>query len=234
MPPANRVGTASATVEAQSFEFATPIAMRPRDTMLAIVATAHTNDGPDFDAEDLEGWEEIASFGAATPAGKVWILRREALEGDPSTVIVPMLDPLAWGRGALLIYRNLPATAAAVASGFNEVAASINFVCPSLVLTRYSDLYLGIALVTTAAVSVAAPAGTTEIHEVLGVDAYALEVFELLREEPGATGTKTATTAAPQSGLAVALALAADPVIGASKAFGFDPVGAIGLPSEGV
>jgi hypothetical protein len=211
--------------------FQTPTATKARDTLIAILATADTNDGPDL--TDLDGWIEEAAFTFAATSSKVWVLRREAQIGDTSTVEIPFLDATAWGLGVLAVWRNLNTGSDVVASGSTAVAASTNFPCPTLALTTYSDLYVGIALVTSAATAVAPPAGGTELAE-LQSGGRTLEVFQRLPEAVGATGAQTATTGANQSGGAAAIALAADPIIGFGKSFAFDPVGAIGLPSEGV
>jgi hypothetical protein len=108
-----------------------------------------------------------------------------------------------------------------------------NFVCPARELAAYSDLYIGLVLVTTAATAVTPPAGCLERHEEQA-GGRTLEVFDLLAEATGTTGTKVATVAAAQDGLTASIALAAAPVIGFGKSFTFEPIGAIGLPDEGV
>lgn len=232
MPPAIPVDQATGTIEAQAITFITPIAAKAGDTLLAIVATADGNDGPDLDDEAADGWEELASFTGSSST--VWLLRREAQPDDTGNISIPFLDALAWGLGALLVYRNLDTGAELVESSSTEITASQNFVCPARVLAAYSNLYLGIVLVTSAATAVAPPGGgPTEIHEEQS-GGRTLAVYELLAEATGSTGTQTATTAAPQDGLAASAALAADPVKGYGLSMSFDPIGAIGLPSNGV
>lgn len=233
MPPASFVGVAAATIGAQSYTFLTPVATAPRDTVLAILGTDAVNAGPDLSASELAGWELLGSFGAGPANGRVFILRREAEVGDASTVTIPMLDALAWGVGALLVYRNLDPGAAIVASGFTAVIAATNFPGSNLTLASYSDLYLGIVLVTSAAVAVTPPAAGVERFDGAS-GARELEIFEVLREAPGLVGAQVATTAANQTGVVAAIALAADPIVGFGKSFAFDPIGGIGLPSEGV
>lgn len=230
MPPAVFVGSAPATAGADSFVFLAPAATKARDTVLAIVATASTN-GPDIDALTAGAWSQAAELPGADAT--IWVLRREAQDDDLGDIEIPMLDALAWGLGALVVYRNLDPSAAIVGASAAAIAATTDFACPARVLVAYSDLYLGAVLVTSAATAVTPPAGALERHE-QQAGGRALEVYELLLEAPGSTGPRTATTAAAQSGVAASIALSADPVVGVGKVFRFDPVGTIGLPTKGV
>lgn len=232
MPPVVFVGAAAApTVAASSLSFIVPATTRTRDTLLAFVSDLSTNGGPDLDELEADGWDQITAFVGA--ASTIWALRRERALGDASVVEIPFLDPLTNGIGALVAYRNLNNGAAAVASSSSNIAASVNFVCPSAVLTRYSDVYLGIVLVTSAAVAVTPPGTGTERVEIQ-LGGRTLEIFDRLLEVTGGTGTHTATTAGAQTGIAAALALAADALVGQGKTFTVEPIGAPGLPRYGV
>ena len=230
MPPAIPVATVAAVAGAQAFTFTTPATTKVRDSVLLVLATDSTN-GPDLTAASSSGWSQLGSF--TSGASKIWLLRREALLEDTGNVSIPFLAALAWGIGAALVYRNLNTGAALVGSSSTAIAASTNFVCPAQVLGQYSDLYLGIVLVTSAATAVAPPAGCTERIEVQ-TGGRTLEVFDVLAEATGTTGTKTATTGAAQTGIAASAALSADAIVGYGLQFSFDPIGAIGLPSKGV
>jgi hypothetical protein len=101
-------------------------------------------------------------------------------------------------------------------------------------MASINDMYLGIAGVTSASVSVTPPAGTTEREDQAITGGRELETFDLHPEATGATGTKTATTGANQSGVAISVALAAAPLIAVDRTIKLDPPGTIGLPTVGV
>jgi hypothetical protein len=229
MPPAVPVAVAVGVAGASSFTFTAPAATKARDTLLAILQSADSAAGPEYTDELLDEWTEIATFTGS--GSKLWILRREALASDTGNIEIPFDDIGA--IGLLAVYRNLNTGADVVDSDSSAITASSSFACPSLDLVTYSDLYLGIVLVNTAATGVTAPAGCTERAEEQD-SAMTLELFDLLAEDTGATGVQTATTAAPQTGIAASLALAADPFVGFGLSFSFDPVGGIGLPSKGI
>lgn len=232
MPPANFVGSAIGVVGVQDLTLSMPTNVRARDTLLIAFATDDSHGGPDFDADELADWALIGTFSG--PSSTMWVMRREAQPGDVGSVVVPMLDPLSDPAiGVLIAYRNLDPAAAIVGASGTSIASSTNFVCPSRALAAYSDLYLGFVYVEGGEVAVTPPVGTTERLEVQS-DGITLEVFELLAETPGATGTKIATIAGSDLGIAASIALSANALVGFGKSFSFDPIGAIGLPSEGV
>lgn len=232
MPPAVAVATAEILVDAGA-DFATstiPSNAKAGDTLVAIIALDSADAG--LDPDDADGWELLEDH--AGPNSNLWIFRRAFEAGDSGAVSIELLGTLGNpGAGALLVYRGLDPSAAAVGASSSSIAAATNFVCPSRILTRYSDLYIGVVVVDTAATAVAPPAGTIERREVQHTG-ITLEVFDYLAEATGSTGTKTATTAGAQSGIASSVALAAAGLIGAGKSFTFDPVGAPGLPTEGI
>lgn len=234
MPPASFV-TAIAGAAASGDDFATfqiPSIVKAGDTLVAIVALDSADLGVDSDSVEDSGWERINDF--AGPGSNLWAFRRERALGDTSGIAFEFFGTLGNpGAAALVVYRSVPAGTPPVGASHASIAASTNFGCPSRVLTSYSDLYLGIVFVETAATAVAPPAGATERIEVQG-GGVTLAVFDYLAEATGSTGVKTATTGANQSGIAASIALAADAIVGVGKAFAFDPVGAIGLPSKGV
>lgn len=234
MPPASFVAATagSAGVGDDFATFQIPAIAKPGDTLVAIVALDADDTGLDTDAVLELGWSELNDFGS--PGSNLYAFRRELAQGEASGVAFELLGTLTNpGLAAMLVYRGLDNGAAVVGATGSVITASTNFVCPSRVLTSYSDLYLGIVLVDTAATAIAPPGGTTERLE-LQTTGRTLAVFDFLAEATGSTGTKTATTGANQSGIAAAIALAALPIVGFGKAFAFDPIGTIGLPSKGV
>jgi len=232
MPPAIYVASDAGETGATSIAFQVPTTSKARDTLIAVLATAATNDRPDLDALAEDGWEELAELAGAP--NSIWVLRRERQDGDQANLEIPFVDALADPAiGVLLVYRNLDTGAEMIGGSKSNIAASASFVCPSRMLERYSDLYVGIVLVGTNEVAITPPGGTTERIE-YQADGLTLAVFDVLLEAVGASGTKTATAASPEDGIAASLAFAADALVGFGKSFTIEPIGAIGLPSRGV
>lgn len=238
MPPAAFIAAVAATFPVSGttgISVLVPSTTKPGDTLLVVVPGTSSAAG-DVDVASLPaGWSVIGRF---VSAGNkiVNVARRIATDAEPPSHLIPTVAAANNVGGVLLVYRGLDAGAALVAGGIADVTASTNFGCPSLALTSYSDLYLGIAFVSSASVAVTAPAGTTERFDAAEAPpgfTDQLEVFELLQEATGATGTKTATTAAAQTGLAAALLLAAVPPR-LAPSITPDVPGAIGLVTVGV
>lgn len=227
MPPAGFIAKVIGTRVGATFSFAVPAQTKRGDTFVMIVGceaaltTFLAAANPDVDFVDS----------ADVVNGRIHVVRRIAEDTDPPILSIVGDAAPAWALSVLLVYRGLKAQASVSMSG-SQIAATTNFACPSRTLAAYSDLYLGVALVTTAATAVVPPAGTTELHEEQA-GGRTLEVFELLAELAGATGAKTATTGANQSGGAASVALAAQDVLPAS-AIVPDVPGAIGLVEVGV
>lgn len=233
MPPASFVGAVTgACINLELLaRFVLPSATREGDTIVAMVGAPipPANGGPDVTDTT---WTLEATY--ATAAGKLWILRRPAEADELGNVEISFPDGFPNSGVAVLgVWRNLDTSAAAVGGSSSAVAASTNFPAPSINLAAYSDLYIGAAFVMTGEVPVTAPAGTTERAE-HQADNMTLSIFDILPEAAGATGIKTATTGAAQSGLAASIALAANALVGFGKSFTVSPVGTIGLPSKGV
>lgn len=226
MPPAIFVDEVSGVAgdDAATMLFPGPLISKPRDTHLAIIVC----DADCSYAGDDGEWEQLAKFAHASTDPTVVVCRRTAT--DASIPPLVMNYPPLFAH--LLVFRGLNPGAPLGSSSSIDVAASTNFACPSRVLAAYSDLYLGIA-VAKAAVAVTAPAGTTS-RAAAAASGHGVNVFSFLLEAPGATGTKTATTAGAQSGIAASLALPADALVGFGKSFTFDPSGAPGLPLKGI
>lgn len=235
MPPAHFIAesTGASTGGALHQSFATPAARQAGDTYIAVLVTSPGTAHLDASNALNAGWEELyeLELGNAT----VVCARRTATEADPATLDVVLTGSggATWVLSALIVERDLDPSKPLVDAAGTNIAASTNFVCPGITLATYSDLYIGIVGVTSAAVAVTPPAGASEKHE-HALSTRELEIFTFHAEATGATGTKTATTGANQSGVAVAIALAAMPLLGAGKAFALDPIGTIGLPVEGV
>jgi hypothetical protein len=229
MPPAVPIGFDAATVAAASFTFTTPVRAKAGDLMFAVLAAAPGHAGLAAGVADAQGWTVHASTSALGIAS-LFLMSREVVEGDGEITVTMQAGTLY--LGAIAVYRGIDLGSAPLA-GLNAVSASTSFECPSHTLTAYSDLYIGAAFVSTAATAVAPPAGTTERHEEQ-TGGRTLELFDYFHEATGATGTKTATTAGAQSGIAASIAFHASGVRGSGKAFKITPPGAIGLPTEGV
>lgn len=235
MPPAVFVAAAAGDVAGGGMAFFVPGAARVGDVLIAIGAT-HDNSTVTALIPAESDFEILANLELVPPAtgrGQVWVGRHVITGSESGELALAMTSSPAKLAAVSLLYRNLNRVAPIVAGQTSNVVASTNFVCPSLALAAYSDLYLGISFVE-AAVAVTQPAGALERFDGAGFGGCQLEVFELLLETPGATGTKIATTAGAQSGIAAAIALAAGAVLGFDKGISFDPPGAIGLPKDGI
>lgn len=234
MPPASFVGASVGACSDPNLEatFVLPSTTKGGDTILAFVAVPTVpNDGPDLDELDPP-WTLEATF--ATADGIVWVMRREAEADELGNIAIPFPDGFPdSGLAILEVWRNLDTGAALVDSDSAAVAADTDFPSPSINLTAYSDLYVGITFVADDEVVVTEPAGTT-LRETATGDGMTLALFDVLEEDVVATGIKTATTPLAQTGIAAAIALTANPLVGFGKSFTMDPVGALGLPAKGI
>jgi hypothetical protein len=233
VPPAFFVAeaTGATTGGANHQAFTTPAARKAGDAYIAAIVHAPGVSHLDFTQPGMSAWEEIESVPLVNAT--VILARRAATDSDPATLDLYVTNAGVWILSALIVYRGLDNVAAVVDADALDITTSTNFACPPMQLTTYSDLYIGIVGVTTAATAVTPPAGTSEKHE-HAVSTRELEIFTFHAEAPGATGSKIATTAANQSGVVAALALATGPLLGDGKTFSLDPIGTIGLPVEGV
>jgi hypothetical protein len=210
-----------------------PLAAKVGDSFIAIVAVSDRStvlglaaSQPDFDV-----LATLETTPAASSAGQVFVLRHVIEDGEPTLEVVLSATPTTFG-GVALLYRDLEPEAAAIEASIVDIAASADFDSPSLTLTRYSDIYLGIAFATTAAVTFTPPVKTSERADFTsGSDT--LTVFELLAEATGATGTKTAVASSAQSGMAASILLRVRPTPKAPSVVA-DVPGAIGLVTVGV
>ncbi len=210
MPPAAFIASAGATpaiggTGATSLTALVPSTVQPGDTLLFVVAANDLTTGDVSPSSLPAGWSVLGRLATATRV--VNVLRRVATDTEPASHTIVTVGTtgltIATG-GVLLVYRGLDVGAAPVSGGIVDVAASIDFACPSLTLAAYSDLYLGIAMNATVA-TFTPPAGGTERFEALSN--VALEVFEVLKEAIGATGTQTATISAPSNAPASSAAM---------------------------
>ena len=227
MPPVVSMGAvAGVATGLTTFDFATPARTKVGDTMIAVVVGDETNT---YALVAGSSWSAIAA------STGILIARRIVTATDgpsPPSLVLAVGVPTTWALAAMIVYRGLAPNVAVVdAYTRTAIAASSNFVCPSKIAARYSDIYLGLVVVTSAAVAVTAPS-----RERVDINSggHTLEIFDQLPEATGATGTRTATTAAPQSGWAGSIMLASDGVRGWGKAIKINPPGALGLPTEGV
>lgn len=241
MPPATFIAAAAAPTFGTNpntgntmITCLTPSATKTGDTLLFVVPAIASGTGAVDVGQLPAGWSVIGSFISAG-ARIVTVLRRVATDAEPPSHAITVSGVTAAG-GALLVYRGLDAGAALIAGAIADVSVSTNFPCPTQTLTTYSDLYLGIVFVQSASVVVTQPGGTTERFDAAEAPTGApseVEVFELLKEATGATGTQTATTAATQSGLAASVLLKTLPALPAAVIVPDIP-GAIGLVTVGV
>lgn len=213
--------------------FTVPALAKHGDHLIAVIACSTLVDGLSEEPVN-DPWEDVGGPTISAGGVRFMVVRHVFdVENDPPTLDMQLNDVPTFALGVLLAYEALVDGGIAEGATATSIVASTNFVCPSVTLGAYSDLYLGLVCVTSAGVAVTPPGGSTERHEQLS-GGRTLEVFELLAEAAGATGTKTATTAGAQTGTAGSVALPAVPVVGAGKTFALNPIGTIGLPVVGV
>jgi hypothetical protein len=233
VPPVGFIASSPAAAVGNEFAFATPAAANQGDVLIAIIATTDNSTVLSVTSTDFETLAHLEIAPPASGRGQIWVLRHVVVDGDVAQLVATASATPTKGAGVMLLFRGLDPFAALVAGDTSNVVGATNFACPSGVLAAYSDMYLGIAFVE-ASVDVTPPAGTTELADVAGVfGACELEVFQLLAEAVGATGTKTATTAAAQSGMAAAALLAAQ-AVQVAPSITPDIPGAIGFVTVGV
>lgn len=232
MPPIQIVDVVDGIISGNDRMFPGPMISKAGDTHLAIIGRS-----ADFDmsVDDTDpSWEQVAKFSHSVfEDPTVIVCRRRATDGAIPPIVISSIG--AWELGRLLVIRGANPSSPIVASGVANVAASANFVCPSLALVSYSDLYIGIVGAQDDR-TFTPPAGTTELFDVpdSGVPNHGIAAFAYLKESTGASGTKTAVASGAATGWAGALLLAADAIVGFGKSFSFDPIGAIGLPRRGI
>lgn len=238
MPPASFVGAAVPTTSrSATITFLVPSATKPGDTLLFFAWSGETNDSNLVTATLASGWALLSRVDTASRQMAV-LLRRQATLDEPAQHTFSMI---ATGGGFPMlgigqVYRGLDNSAAIVAAQVLDIVAATNaFACPSLVLTTYSDLYLGIAADHMSPGTATPPAGATERVDASPVNDGGghLEVFDLQREATGATGTQTITLSVASTGIAVAYALKTLPPP-LAPAITPDVAGAIGLVRIGV
>jgi hypothetical protein len=241
MPPAAFIAAAtcsfstSPTTGNAVLTFLTPATTKPGDTLLIAVMSIDSTDGAVDTSRMPSGWSVVATYGPTQLGQIATVVRRLATDTEPPSHAVALAG-LAIAGGALLVYRGLDGGAAVVDGGIADVDISPAFPCPSLTLTTYSDLYVGIAWVSNGSVPVTPPSGTTERLDVAQAPFGApceLAAFELLKEATGPTGAQTATTIPLHSGIAAAVALKTLPPFPA-PAITADIPGAIGFVTVGV
>lgn len=221
--------TSSGLGAAFALSIPVPAGARAGDSMIVVVAGDSNNawaiDGGTDWRLDLD--TQLAN-------ARLLVARRAVRDEDGPAIELPLTDEPdgLWLMGVMLLYREIEDAAAVGASAVNVNAAN-NFPCPARVLGRYSDLYLGVVVISSFDIAVTPPAGTTERYEA-GNGFARLEIFELLREAPGGTGEQVATVAGPlRNGVAASLALPGADAAG-GRAFALSPIGAPGLPTRGV
>lgn len=232
MPPAVYIGnagdawTSSVDGGIWSASFPVPAATKPGDLLIAVLAMA-----PEALAVDDAAWTEDLSVQLFN--ARVIAASRVAQEDDPAELELELDGaPSSWVLGTLLVYRGLDTVVGLVEASAVNVAAAAAYPCPSRALTRYSDLYLGIAATSNAAVEITPPAGAIERYTD-STAGQAIEIFDLLAEAVGATGAQIATTAVAHNGIAASLAYQGRPAA-TGRSFALAPVGAPGLPIKGV
>lgn len=231
MPPISFVGASTATqtpIGNGPVVATTPSLVKRGDLLLFVIAQ---NDNTNTVPAPPAGWTLFASQGDTN--GRVLIHWRIVTDDEAPSHALQLANGTLRCAAVLLAYR-AAADRAVVLSGGGNVTATTQFTCPSLNVVQHSELYLGVCQCTTAAVAITSPGGTTQRHSANGTGTdNSILVFDTLPEAIGASGTKTATTAAAQSGIAMAFLVRAQPAVAAPELVPDIP-GAIGFVEIGV
>lgn len=239
MPPITFVSAATVAV-AGSITVTMPTSAKLGDLLfLAIAMQDHsTVNGPD----EITSWMLLATLEVDPVAGKgqIIMLGRYIDGTEGASVSLDLLGPPgAPCAAAAVVYRGVTAdpSTLVVASGDVDVTASLNFVCPALTLTRYSDMYVGVVFCEGVSQTFTPGAATTErVDQAFNVTGFLsqIQLFDAFHEDASSSGTHTSVTGPAASGMAGAILLAAGALHGQGKVITNDPPGAIGLPTGGV
>jgi hypothetical protein len=228
MPPVAFIDKAIGSLDSSTFTFQIPQRTKIGDQLAVMLCVGLTDEitmDANPDAFDVASCAVSAS--ALLFIVRVWYVEEI---GPTFTVEVDTGVP-SFGHAVLIVLRG-PSDAAIAELSATGISASTNFICPSRALAGYADLYMGIVLVETAETAITAPAGCTEIAEDQA-GGRTLAAFICYAETAGATGTKTATVGANQSGGAASVSIPSSPPPVASM-LKPDIAGAIGFTTVGV
>ncbi len=234
MPPAQFIANAFGTFiggNRAQHRFEIPAEVKAGDLLIAIVAGDYD---ADVDASSAEDWEQLDNDTVGN--GTITIARHLLTEDDPATLDLIMSGSNTWAGALLMAYRGLDPFSPLVGGSAVNVVTLTTFSCPARTLTRYSDLYMGVVIVTSADVDVTPPANTVERYDAQFETTKRFHVWDRLRETPGSTTIHQATTAAARSGIAASYAFSAEGLRADGKTLSnIAPVpGMIGLSGIGV
>lgn len=153
----------------------------------------------------------------------VMVMRHVVTSSEPAFWAIPLtLASTKKLQGALMIYRDIDASAPVVEASASSVAATVNFTLPSRTLVNYSDLYIGVAYERSSN-TVLTPNAVLSLryHAEDGGGQSSIMIADQVRNVPGATGTRSCTSPTAQSGIAASFAIRAIP---AKQPDSIDPV----------
>lgn len=236
MPPVVFVASAGAASSAsggRSIAVAnTPALAQPGDTLLFVIAASDPTTGLVDTALLPSGWEVATALTGGASA--FTICRRIVTAAEPATHTITCAGSPAM-VAALLCYRGLD-TSSAVAGSLTSITTATAFVCPTRTTAAYSDMYIGVVFAITAPTFLP-PAGTnTRLNATLvynGSQSMKLVIFDLVTEQVGLTGTKTATASSSTTGFASSVLVVSTPPP-TLQAIVADVPGAIGFVDIGV
>ena len=231
-PPVVFLGGNMATVVfiTGQFTVTTPSAAKAGDLLVLAIgmrSAVSTVDSLDNNDPSASGWTLVQLV--ATASNQVALYTR-TLDGSETGTHTGKVTGSTNFQAAIVALRGLssiPATGAA-----NDSVATTNHVCPSQTLGLYSGAFLGVIVVNGAPPS--ALPGSLTADNLSGNDGTNGIMVSLVRPEvAGATGTKTGMSGGARTGVAASFQCVAQS-LAAGTGISFSPVGAIGLPLEGV
>jgi hypothetical protein len=210
----------------------TPSKIQPGHQIVVIIASQ----GWAFVSSTNVAWTHIEVVGSGTHRS-FRTYRRRAVDGEPTSYTFDLVATQET-LGVVLIYRNTDDALPRVAASADDIFNATVWPCPKRTLTRYSDLYLGLALQLPVAGTMTVPGDATQranfSQSTFGIYTPRLVVFDFAAENTGATDFKRITASVASSGAAASIALPGMPARGLD--LGWNPVvtGAIGLPKDGI
>lgn len=233
MPPIQFIATVAGVLNAgTTYDFAVPTTAKPGDKLIAVIAC---DPGPGARLSGVSAeWFEFAAFDRANAT--LLFCYHELSSADPGTMSITIDSAITWIIPTLVAYRDMAAAPDQDLSlSMVNVAATTIFPCPSLTLPIYSDLYLGVAIETSANATLTKPANANERYNA-ATGARRACIFDFLPNATGAIGAKNATTAGAQSGVAASVRLPANGIRAIGKTLSnIAPIpGMLGLPIIGV
>ena len=236
MPPIQRsiaiVTTGNYASEVLTFD--APSVCKKGDRILLFIGGADIAGKQDPGPSTDEAWSEVLLVSGPNAGGTAdmvaLVCERTFDPNEPGLMSIELVNGPAAITWCAIVYRGVQDI---VSPTEVNVTNSTNWPCPSISFVEYSGVLVGVAASDGTATNFTAPGA--ERFDSAGSSLVRLLVFDLAPEAAGATGVKTATSAAAKYGACGSLGLVASGLVGSKSLSGVSPVsGMLGLPTRGV